>query len=96
MLNRRKSLPATNRRKSSDSVNLEKNKLTTKYNETKTGTNDKSDAHVHMDTVKKSDVSVPMNTYRKSDADKSLYDDANEKGNHTLINFYLFFSQREN
>jgi len=87
------SLPSTNRRKSLSVVNLEKNKLTTKNNQTKNGIHDKSETHEHMSTVKKSDVPVSMSTHRKSDADKSLYANAHDKGNHVSIDYYEFFNK---
>jgi hypothetical protein len=88
------SLPSTNRRKSSSVVNLEKNKLTTKHNQTKNGIHDKSETHEHMSTVKKSDAPpVSMSTHRKSDADKSIYANAHDKGNHASVDYYEFFNK---
>lgn len=88
MLNKRKSLPFNNRRKSSDVVNLETIKSTTKLNETKSGTHDKSEPHEYTNTARKSIVPALMNTHRKSDADKSLHPDVQEKGSHVTVQFY--------
>jgi hypothetical protein len=82
------SLSSTNRRKSLGVANVEKNKFTTKHNQTKSGTHDKSETREYMDTVKKSDIPVWKNAHRKSDADKTLDAEPQEKGSHTSIDFY--------
>jgi hypothetical protein len=81
-------LPSNNRRKSSDVISFEKNKFTTKHNETKNGTHNKLGAHEYMDVVKKSNLPIGMNVQRKSDAEKLLYANTQRKGNHTHIAFY--------
>ncbi len=80
------SLPSLNRRKILNIANLEKNKFAAKRNEMKNRTQQKSNYHQTVNTIKKSDVSVSTNSHRKSDADKSLHKDTQEKGRPAHIN----------
>jgi hypothetical protein len=82
------SLSSSNHRKSSDMASFQKNKFTTKHSKTENGTQNKSEAHEHMNAVKKSNVPVSMDIDDKSGAERSLCANVQEKGSYTRIDFH--------